>query len=291
MKTDTGKIINKPGDSVELYNAFLDTACTAALKAGTRLKELGQQSIKASSYHDNDIKLDADTECENIIIEHIQHKYPDHAILSEEAGLDRDDARYTWIIDPVDGSVNFYFGLPLYGISIALFDRDTPPTQAIPGFSNQFGVPVAAVIFIPAENAMYKALLGWGAWLNERPLESVHYEKLQDCMSILNPSRRDNAMAETMRLYKYLLTYSKKLRTLGSSVYDITAVASGKVGCFIQKNAYIWDIAAGILIASEAGCNIEAKSSEREFEIGVIITAPGLESEIPVIKEFVWSVT
>ncbi|WP_300506745.1 inositol monophosphatase family protein [uncultured Duncaniella sp.] len=189
--------------------------------------------------NDSDIVTIADKECETCIKDFIRKNYPEHSILSEESGETCGDAQYRWVIDPIDGTTNFYSGIPLWGISIGV----------------EFGgVTELGVVYLPATDELFYAQRGQGAYLNGRRIHVAPETKLSRAVistgfpvdKNVNPDNNlDNLAA--------ILPLVRDIRRLGAATADICYVAAGFLSGYWELNLHEWDVNAALLILSEAG--------------------------------------
>lgn len=211
---------------------------TVIKKAGNSLRKdyytLKKSQIKLKSKRD--IVTSADLKSEKIIISTIQKHFPDHAILSEEAGLDDSSSDYLWIIDPLDGTTNFSFHNPIWSVAIAL----TYKQKVILG-----------AVYIPLQDELFFAEKGKGAYLNGK---KVNITK--------NPIKRINTfchgsntkdLKRALKYYSYQKLHSLDCRQLGSAEVELAYVATGRVDSILIPGAKVWDMAAGALLVAEAG--------------------------------------
>ena len=182
---------------------------------------------------------EADTESEQLIIKTIREAFPDHAILAEESGKGKKNSEYQWIIDPLDGTTNYAHQLPIFAISIALaLNREI----------------VFGLVLNPMDGELFSAAAGNGAQLNGKPIRtsstaSVHNSLLAtgfpyDLSEIIDP---------TMKRFTVCQDASQGIRRLGSAALDICYVACGRFDGYWEQNLERWDMAAGAIIAAEAG--------------------------------------
>lgn len=187
----------------------------------------------------NDLVTDYDKHAEKVIIETIKKAYPSHNILGEESGREDNKSDFTWIIDPIDGTTNFIHGHPQYCISIALKEK------------NQI---TNAVILDPNRNDLYKAILGRGAFLNDKRLRVGKTNYLEDALIATGfPTYDMSFLDKYLAIFKDMLTHTSGQRRCGSAALDLAFVAAGYVDGFWEFNLKPWDIAAGVLLVKEAG--------------------------------------
>ncbi|EDV96884.1 uncharacterized protein LOC6556427 [Drosophila grimshawi] len=196
--------------------------------------------------HERDLNTRVDMEIEAMIVNAITEKYPDHKIIAEEAVSNSATGQVTlsslptWIIDPIDGTMNFVHHFPYYCISVALLiDKETA-----------FGI-----VFNPPLQEFYVARKGTGAQLNDMPMHTTNQESLRGAMILqeyssgMNESRTSASMENTKRL----IQKTHALRSIGSSAMGLAMVASGVADAFYFFGLHVWDMAAGNILVTEAG--------------------------------------
>ncbi|MDE6628393.1 MAG: inositol monophosphatase [Muribaculaceae bacterium] len=207
-----------------------------------------------------DVVTTADKESERYLIGKIRTAYPDHSILSEESGSDSRKGEWRWIIDPLDGTTNFSSGLPVFSVSIGLEHR---------------GKVVAGVVFAPYLNELFKAIKGKGATMNGRPIRCS--DKSQLATSVLAtgvPYDKDRNPDNNLDNICRLAVKVRGIRRYGSAAMDLCYVAAGYLDGYWEMGINIWDVAAGQLIATEAGAKTVSFRNDRN--IAVIAANPAL---------------
>ncbi|MCH9828151.1 MAG: inositol monophosphatase family protein [Pseudomonadota bacterium] len=223
---------------------LVNIAVTAARAAGNFILRHSErvESLNVQTKGASDFVSEVDRGAEAEIIRTIRRYYPDHAILAEEGGgseVHPDDAEYTWIIDPLDGTTNFLHRVPQYCVSIGIVRR---------------GVVEHGVIYAPEPGDLYTASKGSGAQLNNRRLRCSRTKTLDEAligtgMPIRNPERREIYMP----MLGNVLDSTAGIRRPGSAALDLAYVAAGRFDGFWELGLKPWDIAAGILMVQEAG--------------------------------------
>ena len=244
-------------------NPILNTALKAARRAGDMMvRASGNLSaLKINSKAFNDFVSDVDRESENIIIQILQEAYPHHKITTEETGSHGNaKAEYEWIIDPLDGTTNYLHGHPQYAISMALLHK---------------GSLQEALIYAPERNDLYMASRGQGALLNDRRIRASSRFELNQCLIGTGFPVVDQSMMDTyLAILRDLLARTAGGRREGAAALDLCAVACGRFDGFFEFNLKPWDIAAGALIASEAGAIVTDMRGEQGWlESGDIVCA------------------
>ncbi len=219
---------------------MLQTAIDAATEAGKFLRESKGKSLKIENKSSSiDPVTQIDKQAEKIIVDIIKNRYPDHAILAEESGESNDTSDYRWIIDPLDGTVNFTHGLPIYCVSIGLEYRDAV---------------IAGAVFDPNAGDLYTAERGKGAYLNGSRIHVSENEKLIDSILITGfPYDIHNNPGNTIERFIDFLMEAQAVRRLGSAAIDLCYIAAGYGDGFWEAFIKPWDIAAGMLLVEEAG--------------------------------------
>lgn len=219
---------------------MLQTAIDAATEAGKYLRKSGGKELtveqKSSSI---DPVTQIDKETEKIIVDIIKRTYPGHGILGEEGGKSDDVSEYRWIIDPLDGTVNYTHGLPIYCVSIGVEHN---------------GTLVAGVVYDPNNDELYTAERGGGAFLNDKRIHVSGTEKLIESILITGfPYDIHDNPDFTIERFSDFLMEAQAIRRLGSAAIDLCFIAAGRGDGFWEAFIKPWDIAAGILLVEEAG--------------------------------------
>ena len=247
---------------------FKQTAVKAAYKAAEILRTRFGNISRINKKDAVEIVTEADTESEQEIISTILSRFPDHSILSEEAGLKEAGGEFRWVIDPLDGTVNFAHQVPIFCISIALTRHNDP---------------VLGVVLNPVDGELYTALIGQGADLNGRPIRVSTPAAVSESLLVTGfPYHIDDHFEPIMIRYGNCLKASQAVRRLGSAALDICYVACGRFEAFWEQGLKPWDTAAGILIASEAGANVTT-FSDRPYRLGnreILVTNGHIHDEM-----------
>lgn len=242
-------------DFSQRYKPLLSAAFAMAEEAGKihmryfRTRNL-QQSTKLN---DSDVVTIADKESETAILSYIHEHFPDYGIISEESGSDHEDREWRWVIDPLDGTTNFAMGLPPFCVSIALEHNK----EAVVG-----------VVYAPYLKECFYAVKGSGAWLNGNPIHCSDKTEISKAvvatgMPYDRNDNPDNNLAEISRMALRV----RGLRRMGSAAIDLCYAAAGFFDAYWELNLNRWDVAAGQLIAAEAGATVESIRSNRNHSI------------------------
>lgn len=187
----------------------------------------------------NNPVTDADHASERAIISVIRSKYPDHYILSEEAGRIVQESKYKWIIDPIDGTINFAHGIPLNCVSIAVEHE---------------GEIILGAVYNPHLNELFVAEKGKGATLNDKPIKvSTQENAINACLVTGFPYTYLDMPNGPLEVFERFIRKGVPVRRLGSAAIDLCWVAAGRFDGFYEHKLETWDSAAGFLIVEEAG--------------------------------------
>ncbi len=225
--------------SIELPT-LLETATQAANAAEAVLLE--RHPARVSGKGERDVVSDLDFEIERLLRAALTRATPQYGFLGEEEGESGPDGPTRWVVDPIDGTVNYVHGLPLCGIAIALVHH---------------GDPLLGVIHLPYLGRRYRAASGFGAWRDGQPIHATPAGQLAHVMIAIGdygtgpdaPERNQVALA----LHAALAPTAQRVRMLGSAAVDLALVADGTLGASLTLGNRPWDMAAGVAIAREAG--------------------------------------
>ena len=235
-------------------SANLNVMIKASEKASKILiRDFGEiEKLQVSKKGPNDFVTNSDLKTEKIIIEELKKAKPNYSIVSEENGIENNkDKDNTWIIDPIDGTINFLHGIPHFAISIALKSNDEI---------------ISGLIFDPIKNELFYAEKNNGAFFNNHRIRVSQKNKLNDCLFVTGG--KINKEPD--------LSYRKS----GCAALDLAYVASGRYdGCF-QNNLSLWDIAAGIILIKEAGGIINNLDLSKIKNIKIIASSANINSKL-----------
>jgi myo-inositol-1(or 4)-monophosphatase len=247
------------------YHSALAHAVRAARAAGALIRRnLGADKVVnvTSRY---DIKLELDERSQALIEKMLRRDFPRVAVLGEE-GISGDkaaDAR--WVLDPIDGTVNFAYGIPHACVSIALQVKKASPS-AFAGLrrdkkskvqsrksGNSEYQTVIGVVYDPFCDELWTAVRGQPARLNGKAIHVSRRRRLADCIVTMGFSKSQGSLHRTLPFFEKLVPRVRKVRLTGAAALDLTYVASGRFDAFIERGVRLWDIAAGGLILECAG--------------------------------------
>lgn len=217
-----------------------------------------------TKFNDSDVVTVADKASERLLVSRIREKYPEHSILSEESGEENHEGEYRWVIDPLDGTTNFSSGLPNFCVSVGVQHR---------------GETVVGVVFAPYLGELFHAVKGGGAFLNGVRLSaSVETEMRKAVVATGFPIDKDRNPDNNLDNVARVLPHVRGMRRLGAAALDICYVGGGYLDAYWELNLHEWDVCAGLLIASEAGAEIDFFRQDRN--VSVLVACPGIMPSI-----------
>lgn len=217
---------------------LLQAAEEAARAAGGLLMAHFGKEQEILGAEEHDIKIALDRRSQDLIEHHLLAAAPGFAIYGEE-GLRGDPASPDqWIIDPIDGTVNFFYGIPHFCVSIAL---------------RHSGELCLGVIFDPVRNELWSAIKGRQPLLNGRPISVSSRTKISEAVITVGFSKTAAAISKGLPILTRLSNEVKKIRMLGSAALDVAYVATGRLDAYIETQISLWDVAAGIVLVEAAG--------------------------------------
>tara|TARA_B100000579_G_scaffold351113_1_gene305095 strand:+ start:2000 stop:2740 length:741 start_codon:yes stop_codon:yes gene_type:complete len=226
-------------------------ACEKASKI--LIRDFGEiENLQVSKKGPRDFVTNADEKVEKILIEELLKSKKNFSVLSEEAGeIKNADKKNIWIIDPIDGTTNFLHGVPHFSISIALKSHDEI---------------VSGLIFDPIKNEMFFAEKNNGAYYNNHRIRVSKKNKLDECLFATN----------SIGIEKTKLN----ARVTGSAALDLAYVGAGRFDGYFQNNLNIWDIAAGILIVSEAGGKVKLSDNLKTKMLNIVASSNDIHDKM-----------
>jgi fructose-1,6-bisphosphatase/inositol monophosphatase family enzyme len=254
-----------------------DTAIKTAYAAGDLLRRNFYKKQTATKFCDHDIKLEIDQQSETLIKTCILSEFPDHTILSEESGRDEPaiPGGYTWVVDPLDGSVNFYCGIPYFSVCIACY-------KTIQTNKERELQPFVGVVYAPLTDDLYAGIAGEESQCNGRPLKVSSISKLQDAITGISFGSDEKTMERMESLNRILLRRTRKVRIFGSTALDLVKIADGRLGALIQGRVRLWDFAAARVILEQSGGIVKATKVDND-SYQILACAPDIYTELKTI--------
>ncbi len=249
-----------------------DLARAVALEAAELLlSSAGQTAVVQTKSSPTDVVTEMDRAAEELIRARLLTARPDDAILGEEGGETGAGAEVRWIVDPLDGTVNYLYGLPDWAVSIA---------------AEVDGVVTAGAVCAPLRRSLYSATLGGGAWLQSGWLAGPQRlacntgVALSGALVATGFGYSASERASQGKLVAAVLPRVRDIRRAGSAALDLCSVAAGLADCYYEQGVRYWDIAAGSLIAAEAGAVVGGLAGAEPSRAMTIAAAPELFAEL-----------
>ncbi|MBD1165134.1 inositol monophosphatase [Pelagibacterales bacterium SAG-MED13] len=217
------------------------------------IRDFGEiEKLQVSKKGPSDFVTNADIKAEKIIIEELKKAKPNYSIISEENGIENNkDKNNTWIIDPIDGTINFLHGIPHFAISIALKSN---------------GEIISGLIFDPIKNEMFYAEKDNGAFFNNQRIRVSKKNEINDCLFVTGG--------------KIKIEPEVHYRKSGCAALDMAYVASGRYDGYFQHNLNIWDIAAGVILVQEAGGILNEIDTSSKQNITIIASSTNINEKL-----------
>ena len=258
---------------------LLDLARTIAVEAGRLVRSRREEGVEvaATKTAPEDIVTAADRESEDLIRARLADARPDDGFFGEESEATAGRSGLTWIVDPIDGTVNYLYGIPDYAVSIAVVEGDPDP--------NTWRALASAVVK-PATGEVYTASAGGGAYLGSSRLQVATGKQLSLALvgtGFSYDSRRRGLQAEAV---SRLIPRVRDIRRIGSAALDLCSVASGRLDAYYEKGLKPWDHAGGALIAAEAGAKVAGLHGVPASRALTIAAEPALWDQLePILDE------
>jgi len=224
-----------------MNDLHLQAATDAAHAAGQLLRDHFGGTPDVNAFEAHDIKLELDIQSQELITKLLLERFPTHAILGEEGVAGDSSSPWQWIVDPIDGTVNYFYGIPHFCISIALRHHE----------EIQVGV-----IYDPMRDELWAASIGTTPTLNGKPIQVSPRTKLSDAVLSVGFSKTKTTIAAGLPLLAKYVQRARKCRLMGSAALDLAYVACGRLDAYIEQSVNLWDIAAGKLLVETAGGKI-----------------------------------
>jgi myo-inositol-1(or 4)-monophosphatase len=236
----------------------LDLAIAAARAAGTLLRAHFGTALNVNALEAHDIKLELDVQSQELITGMVLEQFPDHAIYGEEGIAGNQSSPFHWIIDPIDGTVNFFYGIPHFCISIALREGSTL---------------ILGVIYDPIRDELWQVRKGEPALLNGKPCAVSTRATIPEAILSVGFSKTKTTIDSGLPLFQDMVYRARKCRLMGSAALDMAYVASGRLDGYIEQSVSLWDVAAGILLVEAAGGSVKMQTrADNPDKLSVIAT-------------------
>ena len=221
---------------------YLDAAEKAARAAGKLLRKNFPRPQRVNAVAAHDIKLEIDVQAQELISRLLLKEFPKHALYGEEGIVGDQSSEHQWIVDPLDGTVNYFYGIPHFCISIALRVRNEV---------------MVGVIYDPIRREMWKGQKGEIPKLNGDHFHVSDRADLAEAVVSIGLAKTAETINTNFPLLQQMIHRARKCRVLGSAALDLAYVACGRLDAYIEQGISLWDIAAGWLLVENAGGTVD----------------------------------
>jgi myo-inositol-1(or 4)-monophosphatase len=241
---------------------LLELASDLAQRAGVLALEMrtGVETLATKS-SPTDVVTEADQAVERLLTRGIRSARPDDGLLGEEGADDAGTTGLRWVVDPIDGTVNYLYGIAQWAVSIGIEDAEGT---------------LVGVVFDPSKNELWQAVRGKGAILDGRSLRCSRATSLAQSLVATGFGYDERRRAAQAKILPGLLPKVRDIRRLGAGALDLCGVAAGRVDAYYEQGLSPWDLSAGRLIATEAGARVEGLHGRPASHDLVVAAAPGV---------------
>ncbi len=223
---------------------YLEAAIDAARAAGEMLRHAFEKPQRVNATTQHDIKLEIDVRAQDLITQRLLGEFPQHALYGEEGVVGDQASEFQWVVDPLDGTVNFYYGIPHFCVSIAL------RCQA---------EIIAGVIYDPIRDELWSGQKGEAPKLNNRQFRVSERADLAEAVVSIGLSKTGVTIEAGLPLLQDMVHRARKCRLLGSAALDMAYVACGRLDAYIEQGISLWDVAAGCILVETAGGSVDMR--------------------------------
>jgi myo-inositol-1(or 4)-monophosphatase len=257
---------------------LLDLARTIALEAGELAARRRSEGVEVAATKSTivDVVTEADREVERLILGRIQDARPDDGVLGEEGASVAGSSGLTWVVDPIDGTVNYLYGLPHYAVSIALVEGEPDPLT---------WTAKAGVVLNPATGEIFTAEAGGGAFCGDRRIHVGEPVELDVALIATGFAYAASTRAFQGDVVARLLPQVRDIRRQGTASLDLCFVADGRYDAYFERTLSPWDHAAGALIAREAGARVTGMRGAAPSRDLVLVAEPSLAERLEALLD------
>lgn len=257
-----------------------EIAVTVARRAATLAVQRRRNGVEIATSKSTltDIVTHADREAESLIRSVLAAARPRDGFLGEETGAESGSSGLTWVVDPIDGTVNYFYGIPAYAVSIAVVEGEPDPAT---------WTTLAGAVVNPEAGEEFTASAGGGAHLNGSALRVADGTELS--LALIGTGFGYDASVRTRQaaFVAELIGKVRDVRRIGAASLDLCGVAAGRLDAYFERGLNPWDHAAGALVAREAGARVAGLGGGREGSDLLIAAAPKLHEQLdPLVEEY-----
>src|ERR1700682_5188740 len=240
---------------------YLDAAVEAARAAGELLRQHFQQPLRVNSSQPHDLKLEIDVRAQELITASLLKRFPEHALHGEEGIVGNQKSHYQWVVDPLDGTVNYFYSIPHFCVSIALRFK---------------GEIIVGVIYDPMRDELWTGQKGEAPRLNGHHFRVSERADLAEAVISVGLSKTGMMIESNIPLLQQMLHRARKCRIMGSAALDMAYVACGRFDAYIEQGISLWDIAAGWILVETAGGTVDVRPRKDMKDKYSIIASNGI---------------
>jgi myo-inositol-1(or 4)-monophosphatase len=240
---------------------YLEAADNAARAAGELLRQNFQHPQRVNSALPHDIKLEIDVQVQELITKLLLEEFPGHALYGEEGIVGDQSSEHQWVVDPLDGTVNYFYGIPHFCVSIALRVRSEI---------------MVGVIYDPVREEMWTGQKGEAPRLNGQAFHVSDRADLAEAVISVGLSKTGITIEAGLPVLQRMIHRARKCRLLGSAALDMAYVACGRFDAYIEQGISLWDIAAGWLLIETAGGTVDLRPREDMKDKYSVVASNGI---------------
>ena len=259
---------------------LLADASDAAHAAGALMHRNLRQTKRINEASQHDIKLELDVRCQKLIERRLHRALPEASFFGEEGASGDPHAPLRWVVDPIDGTVNFTYGIPHACVSIALQLRSKAGAQPEDaGYADGFET-ILGVVYDPFTDELWTATDEGPALLNRKPIQVASRSRLQETVVALGFAKHRHTLNRMLPIFEHLIHRVRKIRITGSAALSMVYVATGRFDAYVENGVRLWDIAAGGLILRRAGGTYWRRPVDKDQTYEIVASAPCLQKAL-----------
>lgn len=270
----------------------LRCAVAAARAAGKLMRDNLRAAKVVTERTSHDIKLELDVRCQKLIERMLSRQFPEIALLGEEGNSGATDTEHRWVVDPIDGTVNFAYGIPHACVSIALQERaecrvtsdENRTSRRQPSLVTRHvsHVTLIGVVYDPFQDELWTAIRGQPALLNGKLIHASRRKELSRAIVSIGFAKSRHNLERALPYFIWLARRVHKMRMFGAAALGLTYVATGRLDAYIERGINLWDVAAGGLILECAGGKFWTEPVAGKRKLRMIASNALLHRKLPV---------
>lgn len=258
-------------------SALVDIAGSLARSVGQMIHEKRAAGVDVAATKSSltDVVTEADREAERLLTEGLRGLRPEDAILGEEGASVAGTSGVTWVLDPIDGTVNYLYNLPAYAVSVA-----ATVTDGAPGTMSDGRRAIAGAVYVPTTGELFTAWHGGGAYLDGARLSGPAKTELLSTLLATGFGYTVERRTEQVEVLRQVLPRVRDIRRMGSAAVDLCMLAAGRLDAYYERGLQPWDYAAAALIARESGAVVRGLGENAPGEELLIAGTPAITAEL-----------